>query len=366
MRVATAVFAIALMACVHSESATCGDGRVCPSQRVCDDVHALCVSRDQLSQCATKADHERCASDIGLGLCDRGVCLPACGDTSMQAGEECDDGNFINHDGCSSTCTVEAPTWTNIPNPWSARKAHAAAYDSARAKLVVFGGFADLTGANGGRSDETWERDVRGAWKRIAVTGPSARTRAAMAYDVARSKIVLFGGVNNESEALGDTWEYDGISWVQRTLTPAPAPRYQAAMAYHSGRQKIVMFGGFGGSDLWEYDGTTWSPLATTATPVSNVVNGMAYNASRNTLVFFDASGATWELNGTTWSQQSGTQPTGRDRSATTYVGAPTNAVVMFGGLPVGTGGGGFNDTWANTTTWSAIEIPCSMRSRLN
>ena len=33
-----------------------------------------------------------------------------CGDGHLDAGEECDDGNLVNGDGCSSTCTVETPT----------------------------------------------------------------------------------------------------------------------------------------------------------------------------------------------------------------------------------------------------------------
>jgi cysteine-rich repeat protein len=36
---------------------------------------------------------------------------PRCGDDIVQkaAGESCDDGNRINHDGCSATCKLEDP-----------------------------------------------------------------------------------------------------------------------------------------------------------------------------------------------------------------------------------------------------------------
>lgn len=33
-------------------------------------------------------------------------CLPTCGDSRQISTEGCDDGNLINGDGCSSTCTV--------------------------------------------------------------------------------------------------------------------------------------------------------------------------------------------------------------------------------------------------------------------
>lgn len=34
--------------------------------------------------------------------------VPVCGNGILEAGEECDDGNLINGDGCSSSCTIEA------------------------------------------------------------------------------------------------------------------------------------------------------------------------------------------------------------------------------------------------------------------
>jgi cysteine-rich repeat protein len=34
---------------------------------------------------------------------------PCCGDGNLDAGEECDDGNTIDGDGCSATCTTETP-----------------------------------------------------------------------------------------------------------------------------------------------------------------------------------------------------------------------------------------------------------------
>src|SRR5262249_6004600 len=33
--------------------------------------------------------------------------VPGCGDGIVQAGEQCDDGNLMNGDGCSSNCTLE-------------------------------------------------------------------------------------------------------------------------------------------------------------------------------------------------------------------------------------------------------------------
>jgi len=46
--------------------------------------------------------------------CQNGACIPlsgvpVCGDSKVQEGEECDDGNALSGDGCSSTCLIEPP-----------------------------------------------------------------------------------------------------------------------------------------------------------------------------------------------------------------------------------------------------------------
>jgi len=46
------------------------------------------------------------APDAGPGPSDSGVAI-GCGNGLLEAGEECDDGNLTNFDGCSSTCQVE-------------------------------------------------------------------------------------------------------------------------------------------------------------------------------------------------------------------------------------------------------------------
>ena len=65
-------------------------------------------------------DHDGCSSVCTLEPCNvscgcdgwvqpwfNGSCLSVCGDTSKRGNEECDDGNTIDHDGCSATCTIE-------------------------------------------------------------------------------------------------------------------------------------------------------------------------------------------------------------------------------------------------------------------
>jgi hypothetical protein len=67
-----------------------------------------------------------------------------------------------------------------------------------------------------GRSySDTWAWDGKN-WTRLATKGPAARIQFAMGYDSARDRIVLFGGVSARPEYLHDVWEFDGIRWTQK------------------------------------------------------------------------------------------------------------------------------------------------------
>ena len=71
-----------------------------------------------------------------------------------------------------------------------------------------------------------------------------------MAYDSARGRVVLFGGDDGNYD--DETWEWDGSVWTQRIIA-GPSPRYFHAMAYDSGRARLVLFGGRDLGDTWEY-----------------------------------------------------------------------------------------------------------------
>ncbi|MCX5977648.1 MAG: hypothetical protein NTV33_12730 [Coprothermobacterota bacterium] len=146
-----------------------------------------------------------------------------------------------------------ANSWTNLnpANPPSTRYGHAMVYDSARGKVILFGGYS------GSYLNDTWSYDpVANSWTNLnPANPPSARDYHAMVYDSSRGKVILFGGYSSVSN---DTWSYDPVANSWTNLNPAnpPSTRYGHAMVYDSSRGKVILFGGYSGSylnDTWSY-----------------------------------------------------------------------------------------------------------------
>jgi len=68
----------------HSSTSLCGNGEVDPGEQ-CDDGNTM--------------DHDGCSSTCRV----EGFC----GNDIVETGEECDDGNFVSGDGCDAECRVE-------------------------------------------------------------------------------------------------------------------------------------------------------------------------------------------------------------------------------------------------------------------
>jgi len=85
-----------------------------------------------------------------------------------------------------------------------------------------------------------------GDWKKVADEGPPGRFGNRLAYDSARHRIVMFGGFDDATrERFGDTWEWDGSAWTQMA-SEGPSGRTFHGMAFDSVRSKVVLFGGQG------------------------------------------------------------------------------------------------------------------------
>ena len=211
------------------------------------------------------------------------------------------------------------------------------AYDSVRRRAVLFGG----------SQSETWEWDGASWQKKAPALSPPSFTGKTMAYDQRHALTVLFS-----SDKVSETWAWDGVDWRKLAPAASPSPRYNAAMAYDSIRQRIVLFGGYlfvdathygSLSDTWEWDGATWTQCAPTSSPLARHGHAMTYDPLRGHIVLFGGESWSigsmkyhlqdlWEWDGSNWIQSSPlVSPPGRQYSALEF-DQVSGKVLLFGG----------------------------------
>jgi hypothetical protein len=277
-------------------------------------------------------------------------------DTVRGAGVKFGGSNGVELD--STTWIWNGSTWTNVADQApSGRFAFGMAYDEERRRLVLAGGFAQM-------SLETWEL-ARSTWRRFMVTGPSNRWYdMSMAYVPERGQVMAFGGVG-AGGLIGDLWGWNGETWTLAHAGGPPA-RSEHAMVYDSLRRKLVLFGGLVVVDsavvrdaaTWEWDGNAWT-LRATQGPPARADHAMAFDRGRGVTVLFGGAslggefGDTWEWNGTAWMQRFAAGPSPRRDHAMAYL--PGSGVVMFGGS---SGTTFSNETWAwDGSVWRRPEF---------
>jgi hypothetical protein len=196
------------------------------------------------------------------------------------------------------TWAWDGTAWSPIAvSPQAAyRKGCKMVYDIARDRLVVVGGEASC--CTNIQYDETWEFDGTTWSQATPLASPGTRTRFGMAYDAARGKTVLFGGYRWGDGLLGDTWEYDGSTWTLVSMT-GPSPREQFEMAYDSAAGTVILYGGIADSsgpkrETWSWNGSTWSLLSAGNPTWAERKGPMVYDAANDQLVQQSQLRTTW------------------------------------------------------------------------
>jgi len=202
----------------------------------------------------------------------------------------------------------------------AARQWESLVFDAARGRAVFHYGM------------DTWEWDgLSRRWTRVGSTGPD-RESHALAYDLHRERVLMFGGTPLSTMELSDAlWEWDGRArrWVQvcgdGTDCHGPPARRSALLAYDVHRGKAVLFGGMRGArgamplaDTWEWDSTsrdwtqTCDPAAGCAGPSAADGAALAWDPGRRVVVLHGGQSdgvtreATWEYDGRRWQRVQG------------------------------------------------------------
>jgi hypothetical protein len=152
-----------------------------------------------------------------------------------------------------------APTWVLLApagSPPPGRVYHAAIYDPAGDRMIVFGGNSPP-----GDLGDLWQLTLSGtpAWSPLVATGPSpsARSRHTAIRDPVAARVIVYGGW-----ATNDLWELTlgaTPSWHQ--LLPAgtrPSAQVDHSAVHDPGRRRMLVFGGGGHNTGWNTN-QTWA-----------------------------------------------------------------------------------------------------------
>ncbi len=256
------------------------------------------------------------------------------------------------------------PEGDGNPGP---RQGHMMTFDSARGKVLMFGGNAS------GALNELWEYDGN-SWKLIPTTGtwPVARSNGGFVYDTVRGVVILFGGAQGAT-VLSDLWEYNPSlrTWSGPLAQTGSAPglRRSHQFVQDPTTGEIILFGGnngAGNAPLTTYRLMPGSNLWTNLVngPVAQSGANLTYDRSRSRFLLYGASAQTWELNNAVvagaWTDRTGfSGPASLTQAGIAY-DESRRRVVMFGGND---GGGTTDYTWewnGATGAWVDLSTPTS------
>lgn len=341
------------------------------------------VSADQGLAGPEDASAADCAAEDGW-ICSGPSCscLPLCGDGIKLQGEDCDDGNTLSHDGCSSSCQTEQLKWSRLStNAPEGRYAYALAYDEHRQVTVLFGGRA---GDNSCKQD-TMELGDDG-WSIVPLeTSPPALAYGKMVYHPGRQKVLMFGGWNGVDD-VNTTYEYDGAEWAGVTSALKPPVRRLHGLVYDPVRGVVVLFGGVAGddssvpyfNDTWGFSPAgQWTEVATgDLRPPPLTSFAMAYDPRVNKIVLtggyrfgspLERGDQTWEYTSPYW-YQVGPSPADQRYIGMVYF-PELDTLVLHGGYLWNDGSAVcFSDTWTYTGigVWTKLESLLAVSPRLH
>jgi len=193
----------------------------------------------------------------------------------------------------SDTWELHGREWTQIRTSETPPTCHRGAmvHLDNSGRSLLFGGQAVTNEFLG----ETWTYSDR-RWRKLktGMITPPPRCGHCMAFDEEAGVAVLFGGVGNDSNSLGDTWVFDGSFWKAIRSTSPPARRY-AALAYDPDLRGCLLHGGsddesgqrsFG--DTWLFRDNTWTQLDTNFDTDPRDDHGLGYHRVAKRMVMLE------------------------------------------------------------------------------
>jgi len=275
--------------------------------------------------------------------------------------------------------------WTNVSPAYSPKSYNAMTYVPELGGMLLFGGSLN--------ANETWRyRSNSNNWTRLSPSSaPPPTVGASVVHDSGAGKVVMFGGVwerTDHSVCPGnETWLYDPMAntWTNVTPRDSPPPRFYAAMGYDSATQRTVLFGGhrplcgFGIpenhgprlNDTWTYEEhtNTWRNVTSSIAPAARSHAAFAFDPTSSQAVLFGgipgepyqvryAFDDTWFFDPATngW-QQDDPIDWPRERYGPGMAFVP-DVTLLYGGCPLAPAPRCYTDTWSydfRTHAWTRV-----------
>lgn len=212
------------------------------------------------------------------------------------------------------TWTYSGGVWSNQTSSISGEPAVTSGagfvYDASDGYMLLYGGYDDCTGSNGG----TWSFH-NNTWSRVNATSqPPVGRDFGMTYDARDGYVILYGGfdpsVSNPAVSR-QTWAYHAGAWSQVVTSRSPVGAEFMGLSENSSSGTVVLFGGEFGRDIvnqtWTYSAGTWNILSPRGNPPALSQFGMVFVPSVGFVVFggyqlgkgYERS--TWVLSGSGW-----------------------------------------------------------------
>ncbi|TAN35432.1 HYR domain-containing protein [Patescibacteria group bacterium] len=228
-----------------------------------------------------------------------------------------------NADGLGGT-----PTWTQLfpaGTPPSRRGYHAAVYDSANNRMIIYGGDPNIGFCNGAVNDVWVLSNANGLggtpiWTQLSPTGgpPPLRQGPKAVYDPSTNRMVIFGGNANSCVSGGsDVWvlaNANGLGGTPTWTQFSPAGTSPGGgvgshtTVYDPTTNRMILFGGYisGLSNgIWVLSNANglggtpiWTQLSPTGGPPSpRYAHTAVYKSETNQLVAFAGATSTGAVN---------------------------------------------------------------------
>jgi hypothetical protein len=251
--------------------------------------------------------------------------------------------------------------WELSPNGGTWTQLATSAPGAGRVYVAVHEATQRLLAVSDQGAPSYWDYQT-GTWA-LADVGqvPSARFYPALVYDSANARVLMYGGIINggSSDPVADVYSWDGSRWTR--LADAPAgPRAAHRMALDPSTGTIYVHGGakignpFGGvavRDTWTISPSgVWQPLpAILDRPLGAFA--MAYDERRQSLVVaggttfsgvgYGLSTQVWELAAGQWRLSDAPTPVGARVFASMVFVPALNGILLYGNES-----NGGNDLW--------------------